>query len=102
MKYSFILFVLFFNAAFAQKSLSDSLDTGKSVEDSIMYAKLKQKMNKSKVGKSIYGAVFRDVYNSRQNKEIKEIEINPFEKYDGKVIGKIIIKKLEIFCAECQ
>lgn len=97
MKYLFILFVLFCNAAFAQKSLSDSLDTGKSVEDSIMYAKLKQKMNKSKVGKSIYGAVFRDVYNSRQNKEIKEIEVNPFEKYDGKVIGKIIIKKLEIF-----
>ncbi len=97
MKYLFIIFVLICSTAFAQKSLSDSLDSGKSVEDSIMYAKLKQKMNKSKVGKSIYGAVFRDVYNSNHNKEIKEIEINPFEKYDGKVIGKIIIKKLEIF-----
>ncbi|GGD58105.1 hypothetical protein GCM10011514_22690 [Emticicia aquatilis] len=97
MKYLFIIFVLFLNTALAQKSLSDSLDSGKSVEDSIMYSKLKQKMNKSKVGKSIYGAVFRDVYNSNQNKEIKEIEINPFEKYDGKIIGKIIIKKLEIF-----
>lgn len=97
MKYLFIIFILFTNVAFAQKSLSDSLDSGKSAEDSIMYAKLKQKMNKSKVGKSIYGAVFRDVYNSRQDKEIKEIEVNPFEKYDGKTIGKIIIKKLEIF-----
>lgn len=97
MKYLFIIFVLFTNTAFTQRSLSDSLDSGKSVEDSIMYAKLKQRMNKSKVGKRIYGAVFRDVYNSRQDKEIKEIEVNPFEKYDGKVIGKIFIKKLEIF-----
>ena len=94
MKYLFIIFVFINHGVFAQKSLSDSLDSGKSVEDSIMYAKLKQKMSKSKVGKSIYGAVFRDVYNSRQDKEIKEIEVNPFEKYDGKVIGKIIIKKL--------
>ena len=68
MKYLFIIFVLICSTAFAQKSLSDSLDSGKSVEDSIMYAKLKQKMNKSKVGKSIYGAVFRDVYNSNHNK----------------------------------
>jgi hypothetical protein len=97
MKYLFIILVLLINETFAQKSLSDSLDSGKSAEDSIMYAKLKQKMHKSRVGKSIYGAVFRDVYNSRHDKEIKEIEINPFENYDGKVIGKIIVKKLEIF-----
>jgi hypothetical protein len=97
MKNLFIIFVLFTNVTFAQKSLSDSLDSGKSVEDSIIYAKLKQKMTKSKVGKSIYGVVFRDVYNSRKDKEIKEIEASPFERYDGKVIGKIIIKKLKIF-----
>jgi hypothetical protein len=90
----FILFVLFINVTFAQKNLSDSLDNGKSAKDSIMYAKLKKKMNKSRVGESIYKVVFRDAYNSRQDKEIKA---NSFERYEGKVIGKIIIKKLEIF-----
>ncbi len=98
MKHLFIIFCLMSQGVFAQTSLSDSLDSGKSAGDSLMYARLKQKMNKSNFGKKIYGAVFRDVYNTnRQQTEIKEIEVNPFEKYDGKVIGKIYIKKLEIF-----
>ncbi|WP_435355570.1 hypothetical protein [Emticicia sp. SJ17W-69] len=96
----FIVAILFFitQVSLAQKSRADSLDSGKSVEDSVMYARLKQRMTKSRVGREIYGAVFRDVYNTNaQKKEINKLEINPFEKYDGKVIGKILIKKLEIF-----
>ena len=83
---------------FGQKSRADSLDSGKSVEDSVMYAHLKQRMNKSRIGRKVYGALFRDVYNSNAQKtEISKLEINPFEQYDGKVIGKISIKRLEIF-----
>ncbi len=83
---------------FGQKSIIVDLDSGKSVEDSIMYARLKQKMNKTLIGRKVYGTVFRDVYNTNSQKtEISKLEINPFEKYDNKIIGKITIKKLEIF-----
>lgn len=98
MKFVVIILMFLPQVFFGQKSRADSLDSGKSVEDSVMYARLKQRMSKSRVGREIYGAVFRDVYNSNaQKKEISALEINPFEKYDGKVIGKITIKKLEIF-----
>ncbi len=95
----FLVIIPFFisQLIFAQSKV-DSLDTGKSAGDSLMYLKLKQKLSKSKIGKEIYGALFRDVYNSNhEQKEIDAIEVNPFLPYDGKVIGKIIIKKLEIF-----
>ncbi|CAH0995429.1 hypothetical protein EMA8858_01551 [Emticicia aquatica] len=98
MKYLFIILLFVTQHIFAQKSFLDSLNSGKSIEDSVMYAKLKQKLSKSKVGKQVYGTLFRDVYNTNSNKnEISQIEINPFDKYDGKVIGKIFIRKLEIF-----
>ncbi len=98
MKFVIVILLFLPQVIFGQKSIADSLDSGKSVEDSVMYARLKQRMSKSKLGKEIYGAVFRDVYNSNaQKKEIDQIEINPFTQYDGKIIGNIIIKKLEIF-----
>lgn len=98
MKLVIIILFLLPQLIFGQKSRADSLDSGKSVEDSVMYARLKQRMNKSRLGREIYGAVFRDVYNTNaQNKEISQLEVNPFEQYEGKTIGKITIKKLEIF-----
>ena len=98
MKLVIIILFLLPQLIFGQKSRADSLNSGKSVEDSVMYARLKQRMNKSRLGREIYGAVFRDVYNTNaQNKEISQLEVNPFEQYEGKTIGKITIKKLEIF-----
>ena len=98
MKFVIIILLFLPQLIFGQKSRADSLDSGKSVEDSVMYAHLKQRMNKSRIGRKVYGALFRDVYNSNAQKtEISKLEINPFEQYDGKVIGKISIKRLEIF-----
>ncbi|WP_064196915.1 MULTISPECIES: hypothetical protein [Emticicia] len=94
----YILLLLSAQVCFSQRISSDSLDKLRSAKDSVMYQKLKIKLSKTKIGKEVYGALFRDVYNSNsQKKVISEIEINPFEKYEGKIIGKILIKKLEIF-----
>ena len=83
---------------FAQKNSLDSLNSGKSAKDSVMYSNLKIRLFKSRIGREVYGALFRDVYNSnRKGVEISQLEINPFTRYDGKTIGKITIKKLEIF-----
>jgi hypothetical protein len=96
MKY-FLLVILPF-MSLAQSSKLDSLNHGKSATDSVAYSKLKKKLSKSRFGRDVYDALFRDVYNSNpQSKEINSIEINPFEQYEGKIIDKIIIKSLEIF-----
>jgi hypothetical protein len=98
MKYCFVILMLVSTLTFAQKSSLDSINSGKSAKDSVMYSNLKKRLSKSRIGREFYGALFRDVYNSnRKGAEISQLEINPFTQYDGKTIGNITIKKLEIF-----
>lgn len=99
MKKLVFIFILLSTAVFAQtKDIVDSLNTGKSAKDSVIYTNLKTKLTRSKVGKSIYSSIFKDVYNTNsQRKELSAIEINPYERYAGKIIGKITIKRLDVF-----
>ncbi|WP_234735842.1 BamA/TamA family outer membrane protein [Tellurirhabdus bombi] len=66
--------------------------------DSVFYSQLKTRMHKRRLTKQLYRLLFRDVYNSRvQSGEVSELESNPFQKYEGKVIGDIYIRRLEVF-----
>jgi hypothetical protein len=66
-------------------------------KDSLLYSKIKTKMGKSKMGKKIYRVFFKDVYNSNTKSQISQIEENPFNEYEGKIIRTIVIKRLNVF-----
>lgn len=66
--------------------------------DSVFYLQLKQRMYKRKVTRAMYDLLFRDVYNSRvRSGEVSAIEANPFQEHEGKTIGDIFIRRLEVF-----
>lgn len=93
-----IIFLLLSHLTFGQTQDYEKFDSDKSAKDSVMYTKLKKKMGKSKIGRQIYGFLFRDVYNSNVLKnEINKLETNPFAPYEDKIIGKITIQQLDIF-----
>ncbi len=76
----------------------DTLKHSNTSKDSVFYSAIKSKLSKSKVGREVYGAVFRDVYNSTpQKKEIENLELNQFVSFEGKTIAKIYVKQLEVF-----
>ncbi|GAB3991157.1 hypothetical protein GCM10028807_20580 [Spirosoma daeguense] len=91
----------------AKKVAADSLPTAYSAEvtdsilvqrDSVFYTRLKTKMYKHRLTRQLYDAVFRDVYNSRvQTGEVNQLEVNPFKAFEGKVIGTIYIRRLNVF-----
>lgn len=96
-KWSFI-FLLLSHFTFGQTPDYEKFDSDKSAKDSIMYTKLKTSMGKTKIGRQIYGFLFRDVYNTNILKnEIDKLEANPFVQYEGKIIGRIVIRQLDIF-----
>lgn len=96
-KWAFI-FLLLSHFTFGQTPDYEKFDSDKSAKDSVMYTKLKSRMGKTRIGRQIYGFLFRDVYNTNVLKnEIDKLETNPFAQYEGKVIGKIIIRQLDIF-----
>ncbi len=66
--------------------------------DSVFYSRLKQRMYKRNLTRQLYDALFRQVYNSRLHTgEVKQIEVNPFEPYRGKIIGTIYVRRLNVF-----
>ncbi|WP_420151021.1 hypothetical protein [Spirosoma sp.] len=66
--------------------------------DSVFYTKLKASMYKRRLTRQIYDAVFRDVYNSRiKTGEVNQIEVNPFNAFEGRIIGAIYIRRLSVF-----
>ncbi|AQG79867.1 hypothetical protein [Spirosoma montaniterrae] len=66
--------------------------------DSVFYTRLKTSMYKRRLTRQLYDAVFRDVYNSRrQTGEVNQIEINPFKRYEGRIIGSIHFRRLGVF-----
>ncbi|QJW88733.1 hypothetical protein HNV11_04735 [Spirosoma taeanense] len=66
--------------------------------DSVFYTKLKTRMYKHRLTRKLYDAVFRDVYNSRvQTGEVNKLEVNPFRRFQGRIIGTIYIRRLGVF-----
>lgn len=66
--------------------------------DSILYTRFKQRMYKRRLTRQMYDALFRDVYNSQlKTGEVDALDNNPFREYDGKVIGTIYIRRLDVF-----
>lgn len=66
--------------------------------DSVFYTKLKTRMYKNRISRKLYDALFRDVYNSKiKTGEVDRIETNPFQPYEGRIIKKIYIRRLDVF-----
>lgn len=65
--------------------------------DSVLYTNIKTRMYKSKIGKKLYGVLFRDVYNSNTKSQISNIEENSFKEFEGRVVRSIAIKRLNVF-----
>lgn len=80
-------------------SVSDAIaDSILANRDSVFYSSLKTRMYKRKVTRQLYRLLFRDVYNSRiKTGEVRTIEENPFRTFEGKIIGDIYIRRLEVF-----
>ncbi len=92
------IFLLLSHFTFGQNPDYEKFDSDKSAKDSVMYTRLKTSMGKSRLGRQVYGFLFRDVYNTNVLKnEINKLEANPFAPYEGKIIGKITIRQLDIF-----
>jgi hypothetical protein len=92
--------VTFWQADSTQKKAKKTkvkIKTDPEKKDSILYSNIKIRLSKTKLGKKVYGVLFRDVYNSNTKSQISTIEENPFLEYDGKVIRNIDIKRLNVF-----
>lgn len=69
-----------------------------SQNDSLLYTRFKQRMYKRRLTRQFYDALFRDVYNSRRvSGEVNEIETNPFQPFEGRIIGTIYVRRLDVF-----
>ncbi len=106
MKFFFFMLVwlfIFSKNGFAQKSdsLQNTLPQAismKSEKDSVTFTNLKKRFSKNKILREIYGALFRDVYNTNnKGQEIVKIEEDPFTEFEGRVIRKIYVKRLKVF-----
>ncbi|GAB3326687.1 hypothetical protein GCM10027299_26000 [Larkinella ripae] len=84
-------------------TIADSLaksarDSALAVRDSTFYTNLKKRMYKSRITRELHRLLFHDMYNSRlKTGDVNEIEINPFSPYQGRIINKIYIRRLEVF-----
>lgn len=73
--------------------------TNNATKDSILFTNIKTKMTNKKWSKSIYKLFFKDVYNVNKNKQVVDLEENPFKKYQGSYIAQIVTKQLNVFGA---
>ncbi len=71
----------------------------KAIKDSILFTNIKTKMTNKKWSKSLYKLFFKDVYNVNKNKQVVDLEENPFKKYQGRYITQIVTKQLNVFGA---
>ncbi len=98
MKFKLLILWCCCAGAFAQTSPAGDPNNLRSEKDSIMYSNLKNRLHKSKIGKRVYGFVFRDVYNSNSKSvEIQTLDVNPFNDFKGKIVRHISVRQLEVF-----
>lgn len=67
------------------------------IRDSVFYSNLKRRMAKRGITRDLYNFLFRDVYNSTAQQDVKAIEENPFKLYEGRIIRTIVVRRLEVF-----
>lgn len=67
------------------------------IRDSTFYSNLKRRMAKRGITRDLYNFLFRDVYNSTAQQDVKAIEENPFKPYEGRIIRTIVVRRLEVF-----
>lgn len=69
--------------------------------DSVFYSRLKARMYKHRLTRQLYDVLFQDVYNSQlRTGEVNQIEPkqeNPFKPYEGRVIGNVFVRRLNVF-----
>ena len=92
---SIVLFLMLL--AFSEAIAQDKNIPANSTRDSIRYTKLREKLTKSAMGREIYRFLFKDVYQQNMMVDQNQIEQNPYEQHEGKVIRKITIKRLNVF-----
>ena len=90
-----------------RRPTADSLATARSrliadsllmQDDSLLYTRFKQRMYKRRITRQVYDALFRDVYNSRVvSGEVNTLETNVFQPFEGRVIGTIHVRRLNVF-----
>ncbi|MCK8493321.1 MULTISPECIES: hypothetical protein [Spirosoma] len=86
------------NDSLATKTISTIADSALLQRDSVFYNRLKTRMYKHRLTRQLYDLVFQDVYNSQvRTGEVKQIEVNPFKAYEGRIIGDIYIRRLGVF-----
>lgn len=84
-------------------TVADSLakiarDKATTARDSTFYTNLKNRMFKRRITRELHKLLFHDMYNSRlKTGDVNEIEINPFSPYQGRIINKIYVRRLEVF-----
>ncbi|MFN4145774.1 MAG: hypothetical protein ACK4GN_08125 [Runella sp.] len=81
---------------FAQKIPSDSLYKAQLNTPTAKDTAFGQKAKKV-VPKTLYNALFRDIYNSKDSSQVSEIEQNPHAPYEGRWIRKIYVHALDVF-----
>jgi hypothetical protein len=92
------IFIIGLMCGFVSLTYAQKPDTLlKSRKDSLTFTKLKTKMYKTRVGREIYGFLFRDIYNQQNNTQVAQVQENPFKEYEHRVIRKVIVKKLQVF-----
>ncbi len=76
----------------------DAIDTLLARQNHEMYSRFKERMYRHNLTRQLYDALFREVYNVGANSvEVKKIEENPFTPFEGKIIGQIYIRRLDVF-----
>ena len=75
----------------------DSILARDRARDSVMYTNLKKRMEKRGVTRELYNFLFRDVYNSRADEEVKTLDEHPFLPFEGRIIRHIVIRRLDVF-----
>ena len=74
-------------------------DSAERARDSVRYTRLKQRMSKRRLTRQLYDVLFRDVYNNQTAGEVNQIAVNPYQRYEGRIIGSISIRRLDVFGA---
>ena len=74
------------------------IDTHENAKDSVQFTNFKRKMYARTFTRQLYDVLFRDIYNStNKGGEVAQIDKNPFLDYEGRVIHRIYVRRLDVF-----
>lgn len=74
------------------------IDAHENAKDSIQFTNFKRKMYARGFTRQLYDVLFRDIYNkTNSGGEVAKIETNPFVAYEGRVIHRVYVRRLDVF-----